>query len=239
VPNTVGAVLVLLLAILPGRIGAFFLESLSGRDWRERDWLAVLRLLGISAVGLATYAIAAGVFGWPAARHTIPAQIESVTAETLADLAVPYFGHIAASALAGIGLALFLRVYSRAAGITYRASAWDTFAAQFVPGRWVVVTLKSGDVYAGFVRVADTGVAAAERDIVLGGPSLYDAATQKYEAVGYHDLFLQAPLIDSIATVSGDDEAEITFQEPGTVLPAEMSDAGKGAAATPDAERKT
>lgn len=237
-PDTVGAVLVLLLAILPGRVGAFFFESLSGRDWRERDWLTVLRLLGISVVGLAIYAIAAHAFGWPPPRHTIPAQLANVTAETMADLAIPYFGHIVASAVAGIGLALFLRVYSRAAGVTYRASAWDTFAAQFVPGRWVVVTLKSGDVYAGFVRVADTGVTAAERDIVLGGPSLYDAQTHKYGAVGYRDLFLQAPLIDSIATVAGDDDPEVIFQEPGSVNPAEKSDEGTGTSSAPDAGPK-
>jgi hypothetical protein len=58
-PTTASAVLVVLLALLPGYVGAFFLQHLGGRDWRER----------VSAVGLALYVIPAAALDWPPARH--------------------------------------------------------------------------------------------------------------------------------------------------------------------------
>ena len=67
-PTSVAAVLVLMLALLPGMLGAYFLEHLGGRDWRERDWRAALRYLAISVLGLALYAIIARRLSWPPPR---------------------------------------------------------------------------------------------------------------------------------------------------------------------------
>jgi hypothetical protein len=213
-PTTAAAVLVLMLALLPGMLGAYFLEHLSGRDWREKDWRAALRYLAISALGLALYAIAAQRFSWPPARHVIPGSLMALTAEEVPALAVPYLGHIVASVVVGVSAAFLLRLLAKIGGFSARPCAWDTFANDLVQGRWVVVTLKSRDVYAGYLRVADVGVAASERDIVLRDPCRYDESKGEYLGIGYRDIFVQALLVDSIATAMDpklDQDSKVAF----------------------------
>jgi hypothetical protein len=197
-----------LLALLPGYVGAFFLQRLTGRDWRERDWHTAIRYLAVSAVGLALYVISAATFDWPPARHVIPDEYSRVSAENLVTLALPYGGHILGGALAGLLIGLALRHVAPLMGISRRPCSWDTFVADLVQGRWIVMTLKSGDVYAGYIQIADTGVAGAERDLVLREPARYDADAGEYRAVGYRDMFIPAQLVDSIATVANPGEAD-------------------------------
>ena len=202
------AVLVLLLALLPGYVGAYFLQHLGGRDWREREWHTALRYLALSAVGLALYVIPAAALSWPAARHVIPAEYSAIKAEDLGGLALPYAGHILGGALAGLLIGLLLRHLAPIVGISARPCSWDTFAADLVQDRWIVVTLKSGDVYGGYIQIADTGVPATERDLVLREPALYDADTSEYRSIGYRDMFIPAQLVDSIATVANPGETD-------------------------------
>lgn len=215
-PTTAGAVLVVLLALLPGYVGAFFLQHLSGRDWRERDWHTALRYLAVSAVGLSLYVIPAAALEWPPARHVVPSEYAALKAENLAGLALPYGGHILGGALAGLLIGLAVRHVAPIMGISRRPCAWDTFVADLAEDRWIVVTLKSGDVYGGFIHVGDTGVTAIERDIVLREPARYDADTSEYRAVGYRDMFIPAQLVDSIATVAtpGDTDRRTDVGQP-------------------------
>ncbi len=139
--------------------------------------------------------------------------------------AVPYFGHIAGSAVAGLAMAGFIRIYVKAGGFAHRASAWDTFVTELIQDRWVVITLKTGDAYAGFVRLADVGVVAGERDVVLREPARHDGKSGQYQAVGYRDLFVQAPLVDSMATLMSDDDKSATIPSEGKPHLIEAADA--------------
>jgi hypothetical protein len=72
---------------------------------------------------------------------------------------------------------------------------------------WIVVTLKSSDVYAGYIHIVDTGVPMSDRDLVLRDPSRLDATSNVYVGMGYRDIFIPASLIDSVGTLAKPEDA--------------------------------
>jgi hypothetical protein len=207
-PTTVEALLVLFFAITPGIPGDKMYRALVGADWRQKDWESILRLLLISALGLALYSISAKKWGWPAPIYVTPETFRSggISPSNLYLLFVPYIGHLVGATFAGLlvggGQRLLLTFYP------FRSlypAAWNQFIRSCVhtggSGRWVLVTLNSGDVYVGFVTAADISVAANERDIILGEPAKYDEQQKNYLALPYQQIFLPASLVTQIAVL--------------------------------------
>jgi hypothetical protein len=71
-----------------------------------------------------------------------------------------------------------------------------------VKGHWVTVGLNNGDVYGGYIDMADVSVAASERDMILREPALYDRDAKRYRTLEYLSLFLLGSTIASVAVVT-------------------------------------
>jgi hypothetical protein len=231
-PTTVAAALVLVLAIVPGAAGVYTFAIINGTDWRQKDWEAVVQHVGFSALGLLLYVLLARALDWPPASHVIPAAYQTIGADRLHLLLVPYLGHVAGGAAVGVVAAGMDRLSAKITRSTHHANSWNRFANKCVEGRWVVVTLTSGDVYAGIVRVADVGVPIAERDLILGEPALYDPGKGNYYVTPFSEVFLPAPLIQSIGALERDGDKRIGPPLGQPLFPKEISNAGPEAAST-------
>ena len=203
-PTTIATAFIIVIAIVPGAAGSFLYHRTVGLDWREKDWHAVIRYVAFSVLGLCIYVVAANFFGWWPAIHVIPATYaeNNFTANVLPEVVWPYFGHLGGSVVVGLAAAFAARAIGRISGATPYPGAWDDFVRNSLPGRWVSVSLKSGDVFAGYVEIADVGVALEERDIVLSEPALYNVDTKNYVSTPYHQLFLPADLVQNLATIA-------------------------------------
>jgi hypothetical protein len=208
VPTSLAAVTVLVLAVVPGAFGEYAWSLVNGQDWRKKEWETALGFLSFSVIGLALYVCAGLVIPLPPAVHVIPSTYEATTlnAAGLSRVFLPYLGHIVASTLVGIVAALAHRGISAVFGLSPQPSAWDHFIKKCVPGRWVVVTLKSGDVFAGYIETAEQAAPANERDVVLHYPAKRDETTQSYKVTSLNDLFLPADLVQNIGTIRLDSE---------------------------------
>ena len=71
-PSTLTALLIFLLAILPGLPGDKIYRTLIGTSQRDKEWQNILRLLGFSVGGLGLYSIVAGIKGVPPPLHIFP-----------------------------------------------------------------------------------------------------------------------------------------------------------------------
>lgn len=207
-PTTLAAVVVLALAIVPGALGTYAWRALNGEPWHQKDWEAAIRFVAFSVVGLGIYVLAALWLGMPPAAHVIPASYEPGTLrpDGLGGIFLPYLGHIISSALVGGMAAGAHRMVCRLTGTSPHPGAWDHFLKKSLPLRWAVVTLKSGDVFAGYVRTAEESAPASQRDVILSFPAKYDEGTRSYLVTPYRDLFLPADLIQNIGTIRQPDE---------------------------------
>ncbi len=208
-PTSVAAALILVLAVVPGAVGVYTFAMINGTDWRQKEWEAVVQHIGFSALGLLLYVLLARSFGWPPASHVVPTAYQSIQADQLHLLLVPYLGHLVGGGIVGVLAAGLDRISARITRSTHHANSWNRFANKCVEGRWVVVTLTSGDVYAGIVRVADVGVPSAERDLILGEPALYDADRGNYYVTSFNEIFLPAALIQSVGALQRDGDVRI------------------------------
>lgn len=203
-PETPTALLILLIAVLPGAFGNIIFQAVLGINWREQVWQSLLRLLGFSTVGVVLYIVFAGLTGAPPPLYILPDTYKSgeFNASSLLPMAVAYVGHCIASAVAGVLGVTGYRVLSIFAPASPYAYAWDDFLRNYVPGHWVAVTLVQGDSYAGILGHADTAATHDGRDLILREPARYDPATKNYIALPYQSLFLPGRLVASIAVVS-------------------------------------
>jgi hypothetical protein len=218
-PSSIAAALVLLVAVVPGALGSRIYEAINGLDWRERDWSAAIRFIAFSAVGLTVYVLLADLFRWPPAVHVIPSTYSALNFEALQlpRIAAPFAGHLLSAGFVGLVAAYATRLLSKATAETHRPGAWDAFVRDHVGGRWVVITLKSGDVWAGFLAVGDAGVAHGERDLLLREPARFDHDRSQYVVSPYRDLYLPAELVQNLATVAEPDDGRVG-PKPGEVL---------------------
>jgi hypothetical protein len=202
-PASLSSLLIALIALFPGLIGNRVFQILVGVDWREKEWRSLLRLLGFSVVGLAIYAIPAGVFGWPAPVHVFPATYQSASpaAKNLNYIFIPYAGHLVGGFLAGFLGAWGTILFARASSSSAYPGSWDDFARKRAPRHWVVVGLSNGDAYAGKLANVDFAVSSADRDLVLEEPCKFDPETDRYTALNYQYMFVSASSLFSIAAV--------------------------------------
>jgi hypothetical protein len=103
-PTTLASVLVAVIAVFPGLIGDRIYRMIVGVDWREKDWQAVLRLLGFSVVGVALYSLFASWCGLAPPIHLIPATYAKLDpgGSSLNRILSIYLGHVVGGALAGL-----------------------------------------------------------------------------------------------------------------------------------------
>lgn len=202
-PTSIAALLIIVIAIVPGMLGNAVFTRFLGTDWREKDFATVTRVLSFSVFGLALYAWIASELGWPAPIHVLPSSYSAaqVGPNVVARLSPGYLGHTIGGGVTGGLAAIGSFLLSWASSRSAHPSAWDEFVSTCVRKRWVVVTLTTGEAFCGIVETADASVDATQRDILLSEPAQYDAAVGDYAATGYRHLFLRAPQIDSVATL--------------------------------------
>ena len=197
------ALLIAVLAFLPGVPADTLYRRCVGRDWREREWQGLVRVLGFSTAGIILYGLIAYWSGLPLPLPLYAlvgsTQPIIVPPEMMARVLVAYAGHFGAATCLGFVSGSVMRRLGRRYSVF--TSAWDDFVQLDVPGRWVIVGLKNGAAYAGMLRSADTSARPAERDLVLLEPAAYDEATKTYTSLAHSALFLPAAYIVTIATV--------------------------------------
>ncbi|MBV8545908.1 MAG: hypothetical protein JO093_12425 [Acidobacteria bacterium] len=200
-PGTFTGILIAVFAVLPGLPGEKLYSFFVGSNWREDRWSRTLRLLAFSLFGLAGYALVAALVGAPLPQYISPTAFEQLAPNQLGAFAAAFLGHVCGATffglLAGVGTRVLARLSSRSA----YSIAWDHFINSCVKGHWVTVGLTNGDVYAGYIETAESSVAAAERDVVLREPALYDQRLMRYRSLPYQSLFLLASTIASVAVI--------------------------------------
>jgi len=188
-PTSISALLIIVIAIFPGTLGNNVYRRLIGVDWREKEFRTIVRLIGFSVVGVVLYSIVAEFLDWPPALHLFPNTYINFSPEYLEKILPPYIGHLSAGFLTGIIAAGANRLISKFSFASAYPSAWDDFIRALVPRHWVIISLSSGEVYAGKIKVADSAVAEAERDIVLEEPCQYIENSKEYVALNYQYLY--------------------------------------------------
>lgn len=201
-PDSVAALLIAAFAILPGVPGERLYTMLVGWDWREDKWWRTLRLLAFSLVGLSAYAIIATFTYAPLPTYISQQAMESLRPDQIAQLALAFLGHLAGAATSGMAAGYTVRFVARLSSRSAYVSAWDHFINSCAKGHWVTVGLANGQAYAGYIDKADVSVTAAERDIILREPALYDEAAHTYRTTPYQTMFLLGSTIASVAAVT-------------------------------------
>lgn len=226
IPSSIAALIVAVFAILPGLPGEKVHQLLVGMDWREDKWQRTLRILFFSVVGLALYATLAPVLGSPPPTYILPQTLQAVDASGMIKLCGAFIGHVLAAAAVGLLAGVFTRLLALFISRSAYSSAWDHFVNSCVKQHWVVVGLETGNVYLGYIDVADVSVAGLERDIILREPAAYDDQLQRYRATQYQSLFLPGSIVSSVGVVS-DARIDTRITSPGEILFNEGDSDGK------------
>jgi hypothetical protein len=200
-PGTMVGVLIAAFAVLPGLPGEKLYSFFVGSNWREDKWSRTLRLLAFSLFGLAGYALVATHIGAPVPQYISAKALEQLAPSQLGAFAAAFLGHVCGATFFGFLAGAGSRVIARLSATSAYSSAWDHFIKSSVKGHWVTVGLNNGEVYAGYIEAAESSVAAAERDLVLREPALYDQRLTRYRSLPYQSLFLLASTIGSVAVI--------------------------------------
>lgn len=203
IPNTAAAILVLILAILPGWPADQVYRAFAGVSWREKQFHHTLRLVGFSVFGWALYSVVAAALELPPATHVFPATFSSgiLTAADLGSLGLSYIAHCAGAGIVAAGAAYSRRLLAKASRSAGNRDAWDQFVNFCVNERWVVVRLRSGGVIGGRLVHADVSVEPEFRDIILQEPAELNAEDRIYRTSTQQSLFIRGAEVASIATV--------------------------------------
>ena len=233
-PTSIATATVIALALIPGAFGAYVWALVNGQDWREKEWESAIRFLGFSVLGLGLYVIGALGLGLPAAIHVLPSTYEAaaLNAGALSGIFLPYLGHIVSSAVVGGAAAWAHRGISALRGSSSQPSTWDHFLKNAVPNHWVVVTLKSGDVYAGYVQTAEESAPSTERDVILRNPAKFDEGLNNYRVTSLRDMFIPAELIQNLGTVRSEAELSAAPVVDALLFPARANDERQDTAPT-------
>lgn len=199
-----GTVLIVSLGVLPGFPGEKLYSRIMGRSWLEKDFEYVIRVLAFSVGGLLCYSLIATA-GLPTPDHVLPRtyQEQNLTSDALPRLALGYIGHALGSTLLGLLSGGFhLRIRRWLPATTAHPDAWDNFVQSYAQSRWILVTLRNGESYAGMLQQADISREPDYRDIVLCEPAKYDPSQENYQATSLQYLYLTGEQIASIAAVT-------------------------------------
>lgn len=205
-PTSITALLILLLAVLPGGAADAIFRRIAGEGRRPDLALLVLRMLGFSAVGFFFYAAIGYGLGLPYPAYVQPSTFSAPIAwPALFELGFAYLAHFSGALLVGF-LGGFAMRYLPVAGYP---STWDGFIQDHRTDRWLVVKLKTGERYLGELRRAEATVARHdERDLVLSTPALYGEDLEGYAVLPYREIFLSGEQVHSIAVVENRDPSE-------------------------------
>jgi Family of unknown function (DUF6338) len=209
-PVDLTALLIVIIAIFPGSIGNKIYKNSVGTDWQEKEYQTILRISGFSVVGVMLYSLIGNVFGWTSPTHLFPSTYTNITPNNfISTIVYPYIGHLVFGSIAGLfGVfgAKSLAYFSKSSA---HPGCWDDFIRRYVMDHWVIVSLKSGEVYAGKIKNADISTSRKERDIILEEPCQFDKTTKKYTAINYQHMFFPAEILYSIAVVPNTDDKRI------------------------------
>jgi len=194
---------VILLGVLPGLPGDYIYRMWIGVSWRERDVHHLLRLLSFSILGLVVYSVLAMRADWYLPEYVIPTTFTSTSfsAADIPKLGIAYLGHFLGSAIVGTASAAGVRFLGQVAPFSAQRDTWDHFIRNTVPRHWVLVTLNSGDTYAGMLDHTDITVEPQYRDLVLSEPYIFDAELDEYRPTSQQFLFLRGSDVASVAVV--------------------------------------
>lgn len=201
-PVDLTALLIALVAIFPGIIGNKIYKAIVGIYWQEQDYQSIMRLLGFSVMGIILYSITSSYFMLLPPTHIFPSVYKNIAPNNINTLFIyPYIGHLTGGAISGLMGAWVAKGLAYFSSSSAYPSAWDDFIRKHVPNHWVVVSLTSGEVYAGKLISANLSVSQKERDIILEEPCEYDYKNNNYTASNYQHIFIPASLLHSIAVV--------------------------------------
>ena len=211
-PDTIDALLVILFAVLPGIPGNTIYKKVAGTNWREDQWKTVVRILGISLGGLIVYIIAGSLVDAPLPTYIAPSTFATFAVEraALLQMSVAFLGHFLAASVVGFVGAKATQTLDRWTRVSEFVESWHELVSVHANGHWIVVSIKGGAAYAGYIKMADTNVKAEERDIILAEPAVYVKEQKKYLSLPYNHMFLPAKIIDSVAIVSNPSDARMT-----------------------------
>jgi hypothetical protein len=202
IPTSIAGILVVLLAVLPGVPADRAYRVFAGVSWREREVEYFLRLVSFSVLGLAVYVLLAPVLGMPPPTYVIPATFSAADfgPASLRPLAMAYIGHASSSVLIGVALGgsiASLRRITR--GRIGQRDAWYHFIHVAAPRRWVIVKVRTGESYLGFIEHSDVAVEPQYRDVILVEPYLWNEDRKTYLPTFNQFLFLQGADVVSVA----------------------------------------
>jgi hypothetical protein len=228
IPDTLTAVLIIVLGILPGLPGDKVYRAMAGVSWREKDTQHGIRLLSFSAAGLAVYASVAAPFGWPMPSYIVPNtySAETFSASVIPTLGGAYLGHVAGATLAGLTAAGLRLGLAKVLTSGVHNDAWDQFVNKSTPKHWVLIHLTSGEIYSGILDHADVAVEPEYRDIILSEPAIYEDDQARYVSTSHQHLFIPGSAIASMATVYDPTCDQDRVVQPGAVLFGTQPDRG-------------
>lgn len=211
-PSTLDTLLVILFAILPGIPGNTVYNKMAGTNWREEQWRTVVRILGISLGGLILYIIIGSFINAPLPSYISPTTFANFVVErtALVQMSVAFLGHFAGAIIVGYIGARVTQKLDEWTRSSEFIDSWHEFALVHASKHWVVVRIKGGEAYAGYIKTADTKVKAEDRNIILAEPAVYVKEQNKYLSQPYNYLFLPGKIIDSVAIYSKPLDKRIT-----------------------------
>lgn len=208
--STVNGLVVLVFVLIPGVPAEAAYNLITGSDWREERFQRVIRIVLLSVLGLVTCAVIAGVFikAW-IPKYVMPAIYDAPwNRELLVEMSGAYLGHTLTSLVFGFVFAGISKISAHLMGQTVYPSAWDDLLRSHTRNHWIIVSLSTGEAYAGILETADQEVPSEERDVLLKEPASYSAKKGNYFTLPYQHLFIPSALIDSVAVVYDDDADE-------------------------------
>ena len=201
-------ILVVALAIVPGFLGDRLFRLLVGTRWGQGQLEALAQMLCFSLGGLFLYSLGT-MYGLPRPIYVFPDHLALIIPESLPSVLAAYGGHCLCSCISAGLFAILVRLRAGLSGVSPYSIVWDHFMRIRVPGRWVVISLQSGETYAGVVDKAEVSVEQKERDVVLAEPALYDETSGAYKALPCSHLFVPGSLIGLVSVSAMDDDLRL------------------------------
>lgn len=206
--DTLNALFVLFFFLLPGMAGNAIYTKVTGTSWREEPWRNIARILGISLGGLILYVLVGSLLNAP-----LPGYLSLDTLDTFAlrrtasvRMSFAFLGHLIAALIVGFVAAKVSQALGNWTSRSGFVDSWHEFIASHARGNWVVVGLKGGAIYAGYIDMVNPAMRAEERDVVLAEPAVYRAEQEKYLPLPYNYLFLPGKIVDSVAIAGSQPE---------------------------------
>jgi hypothetical protein len=216
-PLTITSLIIVVFGILPGLLGNSIHDHFTDTDPKESQTDIIFRIVLFSVLGIIIYIlIFINFFKFPLPIYLFPDTFEkgSFTVEELTTLSISLGIHFICSSIMGFGFS-FITKTPRNANIS---NSWKIFARDDMKDRWVVVSLKNGLSYAGYISHCDPSPDSDKRDIIITEPALYCKKSKNYSSLQYQHMYLPGSFIDSIAIVHDPEIDSNRKTKPGTLI---------------------